>query len=163
MDIDVMLCDHAEALEGKLFINGAAINLLFVGPQPPHVVAFSVAAVVQVPYNATNEPHTIVVRVLDEDGRPVLPWVPDGAPPPSPVEMQTTFTVGRPPILPPGEAQTVPVAFNLQSLPLGHVGAYAVAIEVDGEPVRQLPFRLMTPPQSQPGAGVRPTDLPRLS
>jgi hypothetical protein len=162
MDVDVMLCDHAEAVEGKLFINGAAINLLFVGPEPPYLVAFSVAAVIQVPYTATNEPHTVVVRLVDEDGRPVVPWAPEGAPAPVPVELQSSFTLGRPPILPPGEAQTVPVAFSLQGLPLTRLGAYAVVVEIDGEPTRQLPFRVLTP-TPPPSPGLRPTDLPRLS
>src|SRR4051812_26271979 len=113
MELDVMLCDHAEAHQGKLFINGAGINLVFVSPQPPHVVSLYLAAVVQVPYTQTNQMHTLTVKLLDEDGNPVIPWTPEGviesAPP---VQMDAQFNVGRPPILPPGEAQTVPLAFG---------------------------------------------------
>jgi len=139
-----MLCDHAEAAESKLFINGGAINLLWVAPQPPHVVTFAVAAVVQVPYNATNQAHTITVRLLDEDGNPVVPWVPEGVPDqPAPIQIEVTFNVGRPPVLTPGEAQALPFAFNLQGLPLSRLGLYSAVVELDGAEVRRLPFRLL--------------------
>ena len=143
MDVDVMLCDHAEVAEGKLFVNGAAINLLWVGAEPPHVVGFSVAVIVQVPYTETNQVHTINLRLVDEDGHPTAPWAPPGAPESPPVEMRGEFNVGRPPVLPPGEAQTVPFAFNLQGLRLGRLGIYSVRVEVDDVAVRQLPFRLV--------------------
>lgn len=141
-----LLCDHAEAAEGKLFINGAGINVLWVQPQPPHTVSFSVGAIVHVPYTATNQAHVITVTVFDEDGQPVVPWVPDGAPDsPPPVKIEGQFNVGRPPMLPVGESQTLPFAFNLQGVPLPGLGMFSVTIDLDGTEMRRLPFRLMVP------------------
>ena len=143
MDIDVLLCDHAETAEGKLFINGAGINLLWVTPDAPHVVNFGVAAVVHVPYTATNQPHRIRVTIVDEDGEPVVPWTPEGAPASGPIEIQAEFNVGRPAQLVPGEAQDIPFAFQLMALPMPRLGPHAVVVEIDGETVRQLAFRVL--------------------
>lgn len=144
MDIDMMLCDHAEAAENKLFINGAAINLLFVEPQPPHVVNFAVAVVIQVPYNETNVTHQLTISLVNEDGEPVVPWTPDGSlAVQGPVEITGDFNVGRPPGLPPGETQAVPFAFQLQ-LPMPGLGSYSVIAQINGVEARRLPFRVLT-------------------
>ena len=146
-----MLCDHAEAADGKLFINGAGINVLWTNPQPPHPVTFSVGVIVQVPYTATNQVHTITVSLFDEDGQPVVPWMPDGAPERSrAITIEGQFNIGRPPILPAGEAQTLRFAFNIQGVALPALGMYSVTIDLDGSKLRRLPFRLMVRPPAQP-------------
>lgn len=145
MEVDVMLCDHAEAREGKLFINGAAINLFFVPAEPPHQISAYVAAVVHVPYTATNHPHRMTITLVDQDGTGVRPWVPDGAPEPPPVRIDAEFNVGRPANLPPGEAQTMPFAAGFQ-LPLPEIGNYVFEVEIDGSPMRSLPFRAIVRP-----------------
>jgi hypothetical protein len=162
VEINALLCDHAEASEGKLFINGGAVNLLFVQPQPPHVITIFVAMVVHVPYTATNQPHTVSVKLVDEDGSPVSPWVPDGVPPAPGVEMMTQFNVGRPPLLPPGETQTVPLAFGLQGLPLSSTGSYEFVIEIDGNPEKRLPARVLVEPQQRTGP-TGPASIPGLT
>jgi hypothetical protein len=62
VEIDVMLCNHAEAAENKLFLTGGGINMSFVGPEPPHVVSVAVGGVVHVPYQSTDQ----VVVSLDQ-------------------------------------------------------------------------------------------------
>ena len=47
MEIDALVCDHAEVADGKLFINGAGITVSWVAPQAPHVIGVSLAAVQQ--------------------------------------------------------------------------------------------------------------------
>jgi hypothetical protein len=141
MDIDAMLCDHAETAEGKLFINGAAISLLWVAPQPPHVINLGVAAVVHVPYTDTNQPHQI--RVTLEDGDPVVPWSPEGSPSPDAVEITGDFNVGRPPTLSPGESQALPFAFQMTGLPMPRLGLHSVVVEIDGVERRRLSFRVL--------------------
>jgi hypothetical protein len=143
MDIDAMLCDHAETAEGKLFINGAAITMLWVAPTPPHVIHLGVAAVVHVPYTETNQPHQIRVTIVDEDGDPVVPWAPEGTASPGAVEIRGDFNVGRPPTLSPGESQALPFAFQLSGLPMPRIGLYSVVVEIDGVESRRLPFRVL--------------------
>jgi uncharacterized protein DUF6941 len=160
MDVDAFLCDHAEVAEGKLFANGAGINICLVPPQPPHVVNLFLAAVVHVPYTATNEGHTLTVSIVDQDGHGMVPWVPEGAPPPGPVVLETEFTVGRPPTLQPGESQPVPVAFGFQGMPVAALGSYSFRLDVDGVEARRLPFRVA--PQPLPPGGFGAADIPRL-
>ena len=137
-----MLCDHVETAEGKLFINGAAISTLWVAPAPPHVVNLGIAAVAHVPYTETDRQHVVRVTVVDEDGEPVAPWSPDELPDAPPIEIVGEFSVGRPPALAPGESQAVPLAFQVNSLPMPRVGLCSVVVEVDGDEVRRLPFRV---------------------
>lgn len=149
MEIDAFLCDHAEAAEGKLFVNGAGINILWAAsPQEPYNVNVAVAAVAQVPWTATNQGHTFRVHIEDEDNRIVHPWAPDGVPEQPEVILETGFNVGRPPNLAVGEAQTVPFAFAF-NLPVGKLGLYSFVITVDGTEMKRLPIRL-TLAQQQP-------------
>ena len=167
MEINALLCDHAESAEGKLFINGGGVNMIYVQPQPPFVISIFVAVVVHVPYTATNVEHTVAVRLLDEDSNAVSPWAPDGVPPQPPVETVTTFNVGRPAGLPPGETQTLPLAFGLQGLPLSRLGTYVFAIEVDGEAQQQLTARVLVDPRqagpAAPSGPAGPASIPGLS
>lgn len=145
MQVDAMLCNHAEAAEGKLYLNGAGVSICWVGPEPPHLIQLALGAIIRVPYTATNQPHSLTVRLLDEDGHPVVPWGPPGAEPMPPVEAANNFTVGRPPHLAPGEDQSLPFALQFQ-LAVPRPGAYTFQLEIDGEAVRALPFRAMVPP-----------------
>src|SRR4051794_16884249 len=113
MEADVFLCNAAEAAEGKLYVNGAGINVCYVPAEPPHMINVALGAVIEVPYTATNQPHTLIVTLLDSDGNQVRPWTPDESEVP-PVEVHIPFNLGRPPGLQPGDAQTMPVALNVQ-------------------------------------------------
>jgi hypothetical protein len=160
VEIDAFLCDHAEAAEGKLFVNGAAINLYWAQPQPPHLVTVYVAAVVQVPYTATNQPHTVTVRLMDPDENAVRPWAPEGVmDDPGPIEVSTSFNVGRPPTLPIGDSQVFPLAFGFQ-FALNSLGLYHFAVEIDGTVMRNLPIRVAAMPQQQQ---FGPASIPGMS
>lgn len=160
MQVDAVLCDHAEIAEGKLFLNGGGINLLYVGPQAPYVINLFFAAVVHVPYTATNAQHTLTLRLLDDDGSAVVPWAPDGAQANGPVVIETEFNVGRPPGLQAGQSQPVPVAFGFPGLPLSRLGGYVFVLEIDGAEERRLTARVLTQPA--PTTGFGPTSIPRL-
>jgi hypothetical protein len=149
MEIDAFLCDHAEVAEGKLFINGAGINVIWTGPEAPHVANLAVAAVTRVPWTATNEDHTIRVQLLDEDNNPVHPPTPNSLDQTPPIELTAGFNVGRPPQLPHGDSQTVPLAFGF-NIPLPRLGVFVFVISIDGEEMKRLPFRMMVAQQQQP-------------
>ena len=59
-------------------------------------ITIGVAAVVKVPYTATNQPHTLTITLVDEDGNGVSPFVPDGVPDPGPIRGELSFNLGRP-------------------------------------------------------------------
>lgn len=149
MDIDVILCNHAESAENKLFITGGGINLSYVRPEPPHLITVGLGHVIHVPYQLTNQSHELQVTLLDEDAKPVRPYSPDNSPPPSPVQVKVPFNVGRPPLVAVGDEQTIVVATNFVNLPLTMTGLYTFEVQIDGTMLRRLPLRVLTPP---PGA-----------
>ena len=140
-----MLCDFVQAADNKLFVNGGSVNRSWVQPEPPHRVKLGLATVVHVPYTATNQPHKLTITLKTEDGKPVVPHVPDGMPEPGPVEVAVTFNVGRPPILTPGETQDWSFAVNFE-LDLPQLGGYNFLISIDGSEAKRLPLRVAVLP-----------------
>lgn len=160
MDLDVMLCDHAQVAGNKLFISGANIDRMGVpaGTPPPYVVNFAAAGIIRVPWQATNAEHMLSFRLLTEDGE--SPQLPEGvAVGPGGIAMEMRFNVGRPPQLTTGEEQMVPFAFNLQGLPLATPGRFVLAFSLDGTPVRNLPLTLAVDPTT---TGFGPASIPPL-
>ncbi len=142
MEIDAMLADHAMVAEGKLFLNGAGITDIMSAPQSPFPIGIHLGLVLRVPYTATNQQHTIRVRLLDADEQPVRPFAPGQDPATLPeLEFVNQFTMGRPPWMVPGDAQAVPLAFGI-NVPLEKDGSYHFSIEVDGTEVSRQPFRV---------------------
>ena len=146
MDADVILCNHAETAENKLYLTGGGVTMCFVGPTPPHVVTVGLGAVIHVPYQLTNQPHTFRFSLLDEQGMTVTPYHADDFSEVPHVEVTVPFNVGRPPMISVGDEQTVALAANFVNLPLTQPGLYKFAVDIDASPVRQLPFRVVIPP-----------------
>jgi hypothetical protein len=160
MDIDVMLCDHAQVVANKLFISGANIDRMSVaaGTPPPYVLNFAAAGIVRVPWQATNEEHKLSFRFVTQDGQP--PQLAEGvAVGPEGIAMQMRFNVGRPPQMTIGDEQMVPFAFNLQALPLGAPGRFVLEFSLDGTQVRNLTFTLAVEPRT---TGFGPAAIPPL-
>jgi hypothetical protein len=147
MELDVMLCDHAQVAGGKLFISGANIDRMSVpaSTPPPYVINFAAAGIVRVPWQATNAEHTLSFRFVTEDGQP--PQLAEGIEiGPDGLVMEMRFNIGRPPQLASGDEQGVPFAFNLQGVPLATPGRFALAFELDRTPVRNLTFTMAVEP-----------------
>jgi hypothetical protein len=156
MDLDVLLCDHAQVAEGKLFVSGAGIDRMGVpaGSPPPYVANFAVGGVVRVPWTATNSEHTLTFRFVSVDGQ--NPRKTDGLDPgPAGISGEMRFNVGRPPQLADGQEQMVPFGFNFQGLALMEAGRYELVLALDGAGVRQLGFTITVEPPT--GYMARPT------
>lgn len=161
MDLDVMLCDHAQVAGGKLFIAGANIDRMGLpaGTPPPYVLNFAAAGIVRVPWTATNTEHTLSFKLVTEDGQ--NPTLPDGVNPgPDGIRGELRFNVGRPPQLAGGEEQMVPFAFNFQGLPMAVAGRYVLEFAIDDTELRRLPLTVVVEPA--PGfSGSGPSSIPR--
>lgn len=94
----------------------------------------------------TDRPATLLLDVLDADGRTILPD-PPGA-------IRGAINSGRPPHLPLGDDQVVPIALALNNLRFAAPGQYVVVCRLDGEEAARAPFRvaLAAPPPPAGGA-----------
>lgn len=136
MQVDyLVLADAAAASEGKHYIHGAGWDTLFVASFPVLHPLVSVAVRLRVPWTETNQPHTIELDVVDEDGRSILPDPPG--------TMNGTIDVGRPPYLREGTDQVFPLVMNIQGLRFSQAGTYAVLLRVDRFEAARSTFRVV--------------------
>jgi uncharacterized protein DUF6941 len=122
----MMLCDHAEVAEGKLFINGGGWTVTGPGPVP-----FAIALYIEVPWDRTNTKHTFKLELLDLDGQAITTEMRDGEE--HPIMAEGDFEVGRPPGMRPGTPVAIPLAFGFPSPPpIPSGGTYVWQLSIDG-------------------------------
>lgn len=143
MDVTLLLCDFAEATNGKLYVMGGGWNVLYAPSQP---VNMSVATVIAVPWDQTNRKHTLSLDLLTEDGEPVQ--IEEHA-----VSLTGEFELGRPPGIKPGSSLNAPFVWTFSGLVLDE-GGYEWKLGIDDGPVASRPFAVTSPP----GAPSFPTD-----
>jgi hypothetical protein len=125
MKVTMMLADSAQAVNGKLYILGGGWTI--TGPDPSPAAN---AILFEVPWHEANRRRHIKLTLQDGDGHPVLVPTPIGE---RPVEITGEFDVGRPPGLKPGTPLTMPVAINLNPLPLKPDGLFVWRLTIDDE------------------------------
>lgn len=135
MEAALLLCDYAEAVNGKLYMMGAGWNVLFAVDQPVNV---SVATLIEVAWDQTNVRHTLAVRLLTLDGEPVDV---DG----HAVEATGEFEVGRPAGVKPGSSFNAPFVWNFAGVRLAS-GQYEWQLAIDGNPVARRAFTVAAAP-----------------
>jgi hypothetical protein len=128
----LLLADWAQAINGKLYIQGAGWSRVIVPPTGE--IAFAIAAKLDVDWDETNQPHDVTVALVDADGRPV---VNDAGQPV--IDVRTQLEVGRPVGLAPGTPIDVPLAVNVQHVRL-RTGRYDVVLSSDGEHLARAAF-----------------------
>lgn len=109
-----MLAQSAQVADGKLNLLGGGWNITGPDPEP-----MAIALLLEVPWDRANEPHAVKLELLDADGLPVTVDEPDGDG--SPIEIDVSVEVGRPPGMIRGTPLNVPLAMNLapHQLPTG--------------------------------------------
>jgi len=152
MELTALLCNHAEAHDNQLFVSGGGIDTAVIpaGAPAPFTVTLAIGMIVEVPWTETNQQHTVRLALLDADGHPVE--IQQGPDQRAPFEGMVLFNVGRPPLLEPGQPQTVALAINIPVLPLEELGQYVFAISIDGTEMQRLRYRLV----GQPGMTLTP-------
>ena len=121
-----MLADRAEVLNGKLYMMGGAWDrrhIRDIGAPVPLTIVMGVL----VPWNLTNEPHRLQIRIEDEDGNLIPP------------EVEATVNVGRPVNATQGQSfRATAVINNRWTLP--RYGVYRVAASVSGHAGKRVAF-----------------------
>lgn len=137
MDIDyLVLADAAAAENGKHYIHGGGWDTIQSASFPAQHPVLAIAVRFRIPWADTNQPRAITVDVIDDDGNSILPA-------PHTVEMN----VGRPPTIPAGEDQVVPLAFNFVGVRFERPGHYAAVVRIDGDDRARAPFRVAEAPR----------------
>jgi hypothetical protein len=145
MEIEAFLADSVVSVEGKLYVQGAAWNVLNTITVPVRQPRIGIGVIIHVPYTATNQLHKFELYLVDADGNELpLGDVPpeEEAPDGKLRRLGGQFNVGRPPTLQPGDEQLVAVAMNIDGLTFERADAYRFVIELDGSPEKSLPFRV---------------------
>jgi hypothetical protein len=134
-----LLADAAQVSEGKTFVLGGGVTILWRQQFP---APLGVVLVAQLTYHRSEAEtdHTLRIQVIDADGNPVLP------------EIQGELHLGGPLAGAPTNVPLgVPVLIPFPPLPvLQRPGAYSVEMLVDGRHVKSLSFAVAHPP-TQPG------------
>lgn len=139
-----LLADHAQALGGKLYVMGGGWNV--TGPAPAPI---ALAGILELEWDEANEPKTLRVELLTEDGQPVTVPTPTGD---RPVVIDGNVEVGRPPGTRRGSLFNVPIAINVGPLPIPPGGGYVWRFSIGGQTQDdwRLPFTTR-PAQAAPG------------
>lgn len=119
--VNMLLCDSAQASNGKLFVLGGGLSVIGPKPQP-----MALALHVTVPWDRANIGHQWTVELIDEDGRPVM--IRD-----KPIIVKGKFEAGRPAGLRAGTPLGVALAINLTALRLKGGMGYSFVLDIDGE------------------------------
>lgn len=142
----IILCDYAQVQANKLTVVGAGINLVMTPEAtPPHPIGIWAGVLVTVPWNAHNEAHQMVIRLEDQDAKPVpfaQPLPGAQVPPDFDGSVAAQFNVGRSPIMQAGDESLLPFVVPL-NVPVPKIGPYRVVLSIDGREIAVARFRVM--------------------
>lgn len=143
MKATLLLADHADVANGKLYVNGGGWTV--TGPQP---IPSAIGLLIHVPWDQTNTKHRIYLELLDSDGNSVMTEMPEGE---QPIHAEGEFEVGRPAGVKPGTTLNVPLAFNFGPIPLAPGSQFEWRLSIDGHQDEDWRVAFMTrpmPPQA---------------
>jgi hypothetical protein len=136
MRVNMMLADHAQVADGKLFISGGGWSI--TGPQP---TPFAVVLEIKVPWNLINTQRTFTLTLIDADGEPFLVQTPEGE---RPLRIEGQFMATPAPGVKPGSELATLAAINMPPQQWLPGTQYEWRLEIDGksEDDWRLPFQV---------------------
>jgi hypothetical protein len=129
----LLLTDHSEAVNGKVYVNGGGWNMLGF-PELPTEHRFGIAFGIDVAWDETNEPHTLRLEIQDPDGDRLGD------------ELEFEFETGRPPGALRGQDQRIVLALEA-SIAFTIAGPHAVVIHDGDEEIGRTRFYVIEAPQ----------------
>jgi hypothetical protein len=122
----LLLADHSESINGKVYMVGGGWNVLRL-PELPHEWGFHITLGLDVGWDETNTNHDVTISVHDPDG----------------VELgeglSAEFEAGRPPGMPAGQEQRLVMSIGI-SASFETAGPHAAIVEADGEEIGRALF-----------------------
>ena len=134
IELQMILADYAAAdgATGKVHMMGAGWSVTGTPTGPQAVVLL-----LKIPWDRTNQPIPLRLRLIDTDGQEVRLPTPDGE---TPIEVRLQVEVGRPPGLPAGSMIDASTVVNIPPMPL-RPGRYDWQLEVgNGEQTKVSGF-----------------------
>jgi hypothetical protein len=133
------LCDHATVPpDGKVYIHGGGIHQILAAQIPGPLRALFLVVRLSIPWHMLGEPHTVRIRALDLDRRPIGPTDP---------LLTTPFELGRPPGHRPGDESAINICAELAGLTIEQPMTIRFHLEVDEEPIGSLPLKIAHMPK----------------
>jgi len=128
----IILADHAEVNNGKLYLMGGGWETVTVNQEFPTAHPCGIAVAFFVPWSETNQAHPVAIEALDADGESLI-------------EIEAELEVARPPGMPLGSGQRVPIAVNL-TLQLERAGTYRVTTRIHAQASGSVDFNVVEGP-----------------
>ncbi len=114
------VADHAETINGKLYIHGGYWNRLAFPEYPATAPGMALVVVLRIPFRDPQQPHQFSIGLIDSDGVR-LPFKVDG-----------DFMIGSSPQTRRGDPTLLPLAIPVQGLDIERPGDYSFVVDVDG-------------------------------
>ncbi len=128
------LCDHAAVPpDGKIYIHGGGVHQLFVPQIPGPLRTLFLMVRLSIPWHMLGEPHTVKIRVLDLDRKPVGPVDP---------LITTPFELGRPAGHRPGDESAINICAELNGLTIHQPMTLRFHLLVDDQTIGSLPLKV---------------------
>lgn len=124
IQVTMLLADFAQVYEGKLTVVGGGWGTVGVPQQGPTAIGMVLA----IPWDQTNTPLNLLLKLTNADGHPVTAPGPAGQ---TPVEVQLTAEVGRPPGMTAGSPMNLPLGLNFPPMAL-EPGRYSWTLTING-------------------------------
>ena len=129
----LMLTDHSEALNGKVYAMGGGWNMLRF-PQLPQEWGFGIAFAIDVPWDQTNRRHSLTLHIEDPDGEALGD------------QFSMDFETGRPPGAVQGQDQRIVLSLGTRTT-FSSSGPHAVVVRVGEDEVDRTRFYVMELPE----------------
>jgi hypothetical protein len=136
----MLLCDHAEEINGKLYIMGGGWSKVLT-PNTPFNMALAIK--ISVPWMEANRLHNLTIRLLTEQFEQVKMGG-EGQDEGQDIQLAGKVEVGRPPGMRPGSYLDAPIAASFQQLVLSP-GIYLWELAVNDRVLKRVPFDVVQP------------------
>jgi hypothetical protein len=122
----LLLADHSEAVNGKLYMVGGGWNVLRF-PQLPREWGFHIALGIDVAWDETDARHNLLISLQDPDGVELGD------------SLSAEFETGRPPGMPAGQSQRLVMSVGTRAT-FTTSGPHAAVVLADGEEIGRTRF-----------------------
>jgi hypothetical protein len=134
----LMLANHAESVNGLLYISGGGCNIHRRTVSPGGAATLShlgLALIIAVPWHQTNLTHNLIIEFRDEDANIIA-------------NINSKLNMGRPPGLRPGTIQYANVGLSMDIV-FPHQGDFEIVAHIEGveDSDRRWTFQVQDIPQ----------------